>query len=84
MGVTRVGPRVQSAGTWQHGGSSPSPGTVPPNQGGVSYQKEKPMIELFPGLVDVIIFGGGMAVTALLLIAYAIAKPEITTWRRRK
>ena len=42
------------------------------------------MIELFPGLVDVIIFGGGMAVTVLLLIAYAIAKPEITTWRRRK
>lgn len=42
------------------------------------------MIELFPGLVDVIIFGGGMAVTALLLIAYTIAKPEITTWRRRK
>lgn len=39
------------------------------------------MIELFPGLVDVIIFGGGMAVASLLLIAYAVIKPDIERWR---
>lgn len=42
------------------------------------------MIELFPGLVDVIIFGGGMAVASLLLIAYAVIKPDLDEWWRNK
>lgn len=84
MLVRHPGNRVH-AGTGRTEGSSPSPGTGPHNTGRLVHtQKEPSMIELFPGLVDVIIFGGGMAVTVLLLIAYAIVKPEITTWRRRK
>lgn len=50
MGVTRVGPRVQSAGTWQQEGSSPPPGTGPPNPGGFSAPKGSTMIELMPGI----------------------------------
>lgn len=71
MGVTRVGPRVQLAGIWQRGGFEPLPRHKElPTPGGF-LPKEKTMLELFPGLVDVLIVAG-MCGTAVLLYAAAV------------
>lgn len=70
MGATRVGPRVQSAGTWQHGGFEPPARHCAAQPGGVSYQKEKPMLELMPGIE-----------IALYLISWAAATVgALTLW----